>query len=57
MLEIVLRNEVLEGVLKHRVNCVLLHFRLLLGVDVADVAGVDGLHQVGLDVGVGEECV
>ena len=57
LLEIILRNEVLKGVLKHRVNCVLLHFRLLLGVDVADIAGVDGLHQVGLDIGVGEEGV
>ena len=55
LLEIVLRNEVLKGVLKHRVDCVLLHFCLLLGVDVADVAGVDGLDQVELDIGVGEE--
>jgi len=57
MLEIVLGNEVLQGVLKNRVDCVLLHFRLLLGVDVADVAGVDGLHEVRLNVRVGEEGV
>ena len=57
LLEIILRNEVFKGVLKHRVDCVLLHFRLLLGVDVADIAGVDGLHQVGLYIGVGEEGV
>ena len=57
LLEIVLRNEVLKGVLKHRVDGVLLHFGLLLGVDVADVAGVDGLDQVELDIGVGEEGV
>ena len=57
LLEIVLRNEVLEGVLKHRVDRVLLHFCLLFGVDIADMAGVHRLHQVGFDVGVGKEGV
>ena len=44
LLEIVLRDEVLQCILKNGVDSALLHFCLLLGIIVADIAGVEGLH-------------